>query len=307
MTADRDATIAAAADVIQGVFERQELARGFFKSAPGHASDVATALADAGLLTSPAGPATRALGRELFDVLVRVETDNCVIWPLSTSRGHGRFEEGGRTTKVHREALVLRVGPPPENKPHALHGPCHDRRCMNYRHLRWGDHSENMKDRARDGTCPDLSGPNASSVKLQPHELPRIIQAIEAGESQRTIALRHGVSQSTISLIKNGKRWDKHFDAETGVLIDRERAVIDAASRHQTRMIPTVAPACGGESPDCDHEDECPIVGETPVCGACYDDKLERDGEIWNSYDIKPTDCPICVAFDALTAERGHG
>lgn len=93
--------------------------------------------------------------------------------------------------------------------------------------------------------------------------------------------------------------------AATGsaVTISVEQAdVIEAASRHRTRMIPTVAHECSESMQTCTHEDECPTVGEAPVCGGCYDVRLERDGEVFDDSGIRPEDCPICVAVDRLAA-----
>jgi hypothetical protein len=48
--------------------------------------------------------------------------------------------------RLHRYSLGLAVGPPPDGKPLALHS-CHNPRCVNPLHLRWGNHTDNNRER----------------------------------------------------------------------------------------------------------------------------------------------------------------
>jgi HNH endonuclease len=101
---------------------------------------------------------------DTFEELVLIETDDCVVWPHGTDKGgYGVVRFDGFTRPVHRVALERHVGPPPTPEHKAAHGPCHNRRCMNYRHLSWKTNAENLADKLRDGTLTS-AGWNRSKV-----------------------------------------------------------------------------------------------------------------------------------------------
>jgi hypothetical protein len=90
---------------------------------------------------------------EVFDRLVQIETDECVIWPGNIdAHGYGRVHFGGGSRKTHQLALERRFGRPAGLM--ACHRPgigC-QQLCMNYRHLYWGTNTDNMRDKIIDGT-----------------------------------------------------------------------------------------------------------------------------------------------------------
>lgn len=99
-----------------------------------------------------ADPATSE--REFLRLFNRI-TDDCIIWPHGvTSAGYGAVHFEGRKWLTHRLAVKLYTGTEPEGL-NAIHGPCHNRRCMNARggHVTWGTTSQNQLDRRRDGTA----------------------------------------------------------------------------------------------------------------------------------------------------------
>jgi hypothetical protein len=82
---------------------------------------------------------------------VNDETNECVIWPYANTgqitHRYGFIKNFGET---HIMACKIRNGPKPFDEAEAIHSCCHTL-CMNYRHLRWGSHSDNMQDRIKDG------------------------------------------------------------------------------------------------------------------------------------------------------------
>lgn len=139
---------------------------------------------------------------EDFDRLAALETDECVIWPRARGgqRGYGQVHfPGRRNTYAHSEALLRRT-PRPFPGAQALHGPCNNPACMNYRHLHWGTQSENLLDRRRDGTV-------RVGQKLWPGIVDRIRVEHAQGASQHELGRRWGVAQPTIGDIVRQEAW----------------------------------------------------------------------------------------------------
>lgn len=100
-------------------------------------------------------PAPKGAPLAFFNAALQLDTDECIIWPFGLSSGYGTLAVAkGVRIRVTRLACIQVYGPPPNPKDVVLHGPCHDQRCFNPRHLRWGTQAENMMDRNRDGTMP---------------------------------------------------------------------------------------------------------------------------------------------------------
>lgn len=137
----------------------------------------------------------------LFEQLVLIETDDHVLWPSFSDRNwYGQIAVGGRITHVHRLALERRKGPEPDLL--ALHGPGCPRRCMNYRHLRWGTRKENALDAVRDGVV--RRGENHGGHKLTEAE---VLAIRSSSGTQQSIAATYGVSRRLVGLIRSGQAW----------------------------------------------------------------------------------------------------
>ena len=135
----------------------------------------------------------------------------CDCWPwlaYLTPDGYGMIRDGNNMRPATHVALELSGRPrPPAPNNHALHSDkCVTRACCNPDHLRWGSNAENVADRERLGRnkIPYVCGERQGSAKLTAQ---KVRQIRNAQGSQRTIAKQFGVSQMTVSLVKQRKTW----------------------------------------------------------------------------------------------------
>lgn len=137
--------------------------------------------------------------------IVENPPEECVIWPWRsvTSTGYGTMKFRGKQTKAHHVSLILsgKERPPGLQVRHLCNVPM----CVNSQHLAWGTPKENQADRIVAGTT--CQGENSPSAKLTEVQVQEIREALACGEVQQVIADFYGVSQTSISYIKNGKRW----------------------------------------------------------------------------------------------------
>lgn len=155
------------------------------------------------------GPVHSALGSE------------CWEWTAGTfkSGGYGQFMLDGRPQRAHRVAWIRIVGAIPEGM-QVLHR-CDNPLCVRVSkdpdssHLFLGDTATNMADMARKGRASRLgcgaSQPRGEAVRssvLTAGQVREIRAAyIPWKVTQRSLALRYGVKQTTISSILNGYSW----------------------------------------------------------------------------------------------------
>jgi hypothetical protein len=133
--------------------------------------------------------------------------DDC--WPFTgaPSQPYGKFKMQGRQQTPHRVAFYLVHGRWPE--PDCLHS-CDVPRCCNPRHLREGDDLDNMRDQIERGRRADRAGQRSPLSKLTDQQVAEIRGAL-ARDSQRgagrRLARAYGVSEATISEIRNRRHW----------------------------------------------------------------------------------------------------
>ena len=105
-----------------------------------------------------------------------------------------------RHVQIHRAVLVAFRGPPPEDcEARHLNGDRSDNRLEN---LVWGTRSENTQDKWAHGVMH--AGEKVPWAKLT-NEAVREIR--RSSESQRALARRFGVAQTTIGRAKRGEGW----------------------------------------------------------------------------------------------------
>lgn len=133
--------------------------------------------------------------------------DACWAWEAYiNNRGYGRFRFNGRDQLAHRVAYMLVRGPIAEGA-HVLHH-CDNPLCCNPRHLYIGDASQNMRDAYTRGQKQPTLGKLNGRAKLT-MEKAEEIRGLAHALTQDHLARTFGVSQSTISRVINGKRWQE--------------------------------------------------------------------------------------------------
>ncbi len=134
-------------------------------------------------------------------------TNDCIEWPyLLNESGYGQVRLNGKMMNAHRASLIIHAGPPPEPSMHAAHEPvvCHNRKCVNPRHLRWATPASNMQDRVVDGTQVYPAGEMHGASKLTASAVAEIRAS---GQTQKALASLYGVSNGQISKIIRRERW----------------------------------------------------------------------------------------------------
>ncbi len=131
--------------------------------------------------------------------------DECVEWPYgkNDSKNYGGFITP-YSRRAHASILWLTAGEPPEGKPYALHS-CDNPPCVNPKHLRWGNHQENMDDAVfRDRFA---LGENAAHAKLSNADVLVIFNRFLKGEKVITIAADYPhVSYDTVYAVCRRRR-----------------------------------------------------------------------------------------------------
>ena len=132
-------------------------------------------------------------------------TDDCILWPYGQQGGgYGVMYPNGASACVHVLACERFHGPKPDGM-EVCHS-CRNKHCFNPRHLRWGTSAENAADCARDGT--QVMGERSNMAKLSEADVIVIRDEYASGSvSQRALAIRYGVTQSTIGPLLLRKTW----------------------------------------------------------------------------------------------------
>lgn len=115
-----------------------------------------------------------------------------------------------RIRRVHVIALIKALGRPLRRGYQANHG-CDEPLCVRVApgHVYEGTQQENMRECAERGRSNKARGEAAPNAKLNLVQVTAIKQALRDGETQRSIALRYGVSEATINAIHRGKHWSE--------------------------------------------------------------------------------------------------
>lgn len=136
------------------------------------------------------------------------QTTGCWLWTghVNPCTGYGHCWSGHdgkyRFYYAHRLVYETTVGKIPE-KTFVLHS-CDVPRCVNPDHLRLGTQTDNMADRRARGRENSLKGQDHPRAKLDPPAV-RHIRLREM--SSRKYASMYNVSQSAISAVQRGTKW----------------------------------------------------------------------------------------------------
>jgi hypothetical protein len=146
--------------------------------------------------------------QERFWGKVDITTDkNCWLWQgCPSTRGYGRFSFRGYNYKAHRVAYFLATGRI-DNELMVLHK-CDVRLCCNPRHLYQGDAKQNTQDALQRGHHTRVFGESNGKTKLTEGQVKLIRKSYKRGlVTQKSLALRYGVGETTIYYICTGERW----------------------------------------------------------------------------------------------------
>jgi HNH endonuclease len=152
--------------------------------------------------------------RDIEWLRARVEIDpetGCWNWTgVVNHRGYGRYHYTTDSRVIngsaHRLALELALGRPLIEDMNACHT-CDNPPCCNAEHLFEGTTDDNQQDCRNKGRARWRAHEDHGMAKLKNEDIPEILAACAAGESQTSCAKRYGVSQPTISRIWNRKGW----------------------------------------------------------------------------------------------------
>ena len=144
---------------------------------------------------------------ERFWSKVIVQPGSCWLWTAGRGgHGYGLFSIARATNMgAHRFAWLLARGPIPDGLC-VLHR-CDRRTCVNPDHLFLGSRGENNTDRSRKGRSAIIHGER----RYNAHLTEELVMSIRADHttSHAEMGRRLGVSGTTISNIRNGRRWQR--------------------------------------------------------------------------------------------------
>ncbi|MFE0326287.1 HNH endonuclease [Streptomyces sp. NPDC058960] len=125
-------------------------------------------------------------------------------WPNGTGYVQVTLTDGAvrRAVTVHRLVLEVSRGPGGDLQGAHLNGDPTDNRLEN---LSWATPAENNEHKRSHGT--HRRGAAVGTARLTETDVRSIRSALEAGEAQRSIAVRFGVHFGTINAIARGKSW----------------------------------------------------------------------------------------------------
>lgn len=156
----------------------------------------------------PRGASEGSPKQFLEETVMHHEGDGCLLWPFAKyESGYPQITIDGVHRSLTRLICTRVNGDAPTPEHHAAHS-CGNGHlgCVTKRHLSWKTRSENEADKLAHGT--HNRGERHNMAKLTEADV-RQIRALKGTASQREIAARFGIKQSTVSDVQSRKVW-KH-------------------------------------------------------------------------------------------------
>jgi hypothetical protein len=143
--------------------------------------------------------------RHWLEIVARsTHGDECIDWPFKVNvDGYGTYQESGIPRRANRRVMEL-TGHHLKSSDIVCHT-CHNRRCVNPRHLYIGTNATNTADAVRAGRM--ARGPRNANAVFTEDDVREIRRRLAAGHKQRDIATDLGVSQGAICGIATGRSW----------------------------------------------------------------------------------------------------
>lgn len=150
------------------------------------------------------GRPPRPLAERFMAKVGEIDANGCRPWMGARhTQGYGLIKrKDGAQLRANRVAYELTHGPIPEGL-HVCHA-CDNPWCVEASHLFLGTPRENNDDKIRKGRLVSSPGESNGQAKLRAAD---VVVIRSLGGRQRDIATAYGVCQTTVSLIKRGKRW----------------------------------------------------------------------------------------------------
>lgn len=145
-------------------------------------------------------------------VLVRSPED-CWLWQGTVHHlGYGKVKVEGRQWSAHRVSFVLSYGQPSQWVLHKCGVPL----CCNPSHLYDGDAKQNASDRISHGNQSRALGEKNPQSKLTEDQVRHIRSQDLKSVTRSELADMYGVTVTTISKVRTGKRWASVSGATAG-------------------------------------------------------------------------------------------
>lgn len=167
--------------------------------------------------------------------------DECWPWTGSASNRYGQIRVDGRTRKATHVAIYLATGEWPPVGMCACHR-CDNPPCVNPAHLWVGTISENVRDCFAKGRKKVVMPKGRLFTTGESHPRSKLtedqVRAIRSsGQTPSELSRLYGVSEETVRLIRNRKRWghlpDEQPSASPMQALQRLGQEFDAAAANE--------------------------------------------------------------------------
>lgn len=203
-------------------------------------------------------------------------TTPCIEWTSATINGYGVRRINGRVVRVHRLAWEEKNGPIPSDK--IVMHTCDNPPCYRHDHLVLGTHKMNSDDKWAKGRGNAPRGEQAGRALLTEAQVFNVLQRLQAGESQRSIAKHYGVSAGAIQGIADGRNWKHLIALPLGNLMNMAPGRVEQMVREAVRnesCIPChqTLPAYTGDSTGVQKGETYNVIepeGRQAVCAGFY-------------------------------------